>query len=112
MTLPKPYPPTPIDYEDWNTIIDVLEVRFGSGAAGFIRDRTRIVNSRGNIREKAAGNVQLAIEESRKGILGEVSYRRVLEIVRGEGVQGKAAVAIADRTAFWLYKVMKVKVWR
>ena len=55
---------------------------------------------------------QLAIEESRKGVPGEVSYRRVLEIVKGEDIQGKAAVAIADRTAFWLYKTMKVRVWR
>jgi hypothetical protein len=55
---------------------------------------------------------QLALEESRKGIPGEVSYRRVLEIVRGEGVQGKAALAMADRTASWLFKAMKVKVWR
>ncbi|MHA1278523.1 MAG: hypothetical protein ACTSQ8_15125 [Candidatus Helarchaeota archaeon] len=55
---------------------------------------------------------QLALEESRKGIPGEVGYGRVLEIVRGEGVQGKAAVAMADRTASWLYKTMKIKVWR
>ena len=55
---------------------------------------------------------QLALEESRKGIPGEVDYRRVLEIVRGEGVQGKAAVAIADRTITWLLKSMKIKVWK
>lgn len=35
-----------------------------------------------------------------------------MEFVRIEGVQGKAAVAMADRTAPWLYKAMKVKVWR
>jgi hypothetical protein len=29
----------------------------------FLRDRTRIINSRGNIWEKAAGNIQLAIED-------------------------------------------------
>ena len=63
MPFPKPYPPTPIDYEDWNTLIDALEARFGSSAAGFIQDRTRIVNSRGNIWAKAAGNIQLAIED-------------------------------------------------
>jgi hypothetical protein len=63
MPFPKPYPPTPIDYEDWNTLIDALEARFGSSAAGFIQDRTRIVNSRGNIWTKAAGNTQLAIED-------------------------------------------------
>jgi len=45
--LPKPYPPTPIDYEDWNLLIDQLEARFGPSAEGFIRDRTRIINSRG-----------------------------------------------------------------
>ena len=61
--FPKPYPPTPIDYEDWNILIDALEARFGPSASGFIRDRTRIVNSRGNIWEKAAGNVQQAIED-------------------------------------------------
>ena len=63
MAFPKPYPPTPIDYEDWNTLIDALEARFGPSASGFIRDRTRIVNSRGNIWEKAAGNVQQAIND-------------------------------------------------
>ena len=64
-------------------------------------------------RDNIEGRVrQLALEESRKGIPGEVGYRMVLEIVRGEGVQGKAAVAMADRTASWLHKTMKVKVWR
>ena len=63
MSFPKPYPPTPIDYEDWNAVIDALEARFGSGTIGFIRDCTRIINSRGNIWEKAAGNTQLAIED-------------------------------------------------
>ena len=63
MPFPKPYPPTPIDYEDWNTLVDALEARFGPSAVGFIRDRTRIVNSRGNIWEKATGNIQLAIED-------------------------------------------------
>ena len=64
-------------------------------------------------RDNIEGRVrQLALEESSKGIPGEVSYRRVLEIVRDESVQGKAALAMTDRTAQWLYKVMKVKVWR
>jgi len=63
MQFPKPYPPTPIDYEDWNILVDQLEARFGPSAEGFIRDRTRIINSRGNIWEKAAGNIQLAIED-------------------------------------------------
>jgi hypothetical protein len=63
MPFPKPFPPTPIDYEDWNTLIDALEARFGPSAAGYMGDRTRIVNSRGNIWEKAAGNVQEAIED-------------------------------------------------
>ena len=54
---------------------------------------------------------QLALEESRKGIPGEVGYRRVLEVVRGEGVCGKAAVAMANRITSLLYRAMKVKVW-
>ena len=62
--------------------------------------------------ENVEGRVrQLTLEESRK-LGGEVSYRRIMEFVRAEGVQGKAAVAMSDRTAIWLYKVMKVKVWR
>ncbi len=40
MQFPKPYPPTPIDYEDWNLLVDQLEARFGPSAEGFIRDRT------------------------------------------------------------------------
>jgi hypothetical protein len=63
MSFPQPYPPTPIDFEDWNNVIDALEARFGSSASSFIRDRKRIINSRGNIWEKAAGNIQLAIED-------------------------------------------------
>ena len=64
-------------------------------------------------RENVEGRVrQLALEESRGLGLGEISYRRIMEFVRTEGVQGKAAVAMADRTAQWLYKVMKVRVWR
>lgn len=63
MPFPKPYPPTPIDYDDWNTLIDALEARFGFSAEDYIRDRTRIINSRGNIWDKAAGNVQIAISD-------------------------------------------------
>jgi len=59
----KPYPPNPITYSHYNTLVDALEARFGSGAAGFISDRTKIVNSRGNIWDKAAGNIQSAIED-------------------------------------------------
>jgi len=63
MSFPKPYPPTPIDFEDWNKLIDALEERFGAGTTGFIGDRTKIVNSRGNIWDRAAGNVQQAIDD-------------------------------------------------
>lgn len=59
----KPYPPDPITYSHYDTLIDALEARFGSGAEGFIRDRTQIVNSRGNIWEMAAGNIQNAIDD-------------------------------------------------
>lgn len=63
-------------------------------------------------RDNIEGRVrQLALEESRKGG-GEMGYKRILEYVKAEGVQGKVAVAIADRTASWLYKAMKIKVWR
>jgi len=63
MPFPKPYPPTPIDYQDWNTVIDALEARFGSSAEAYIRDRTRVINSRGNIWEKSPGNIQQAIND-------------------------------------------------
>ena len=63
VSFSKPYPPDPITYQHYNSLVDALEARFGSGAEAFIRDRTRIVNSRGNIWEKAAGNVQLAIDD-------------------------------------------------
>jgi hypothetical protein len=63
-------------------------------------------------RENVEGRVrQLALEESRKRG-GELGYRRIIELVKSEGVQGKVAVAMADRTATWLHKAMKVKVWR
>ena len=63
MSFAKPYPPNPITYSHYDTIVDALEARFGSGASGFIADRTKIVNSRGNIWDKAPGNIQLAIED-------------------------------------------------
>ena len=64
-------------------------------------------------RENVEGRVrQLALEESRRLCRGEISYKMIMEFVRAKGVQGKAAVAMADRTAQWLYKAMKVKVWR
>jgi hypothetical protein len=62
-------------------------------------------------RENVEGRVrQLVLEESRRLGRGEISYRRIMEFVKADGVQGKAAVAMADRTAIWLYKAMKVKV--
>jgi hypothetical protein len=67
----------------------------------------------GITRDNIEGRVrQLALEESRKGIQGEVSYRRVLEIVKSECILGKTAMTMADRTASWLLKTMKIKVWR
>jgi hypothetical protein len=66
----------------------------------------------GITRENIEGRVrQLALEESKKRG-GEIEYRRILELIKVDGVQGKVAVAMADRTATWLHKVMKVKVWR
>jgi len=63
MTFQKPYPPDPITYQHYNAMVDALESRFGNGAHGFIRDRTRIVNSRGNIWERSPGNIQQAIND-------------------------------------------------
>ena len=64
------------------------------------------------MRENVEGRVrQLALEESRRRG-GEISYRSIMEFVKSEGVQGKTAVPMTDRTANWLYKVMKIKVWR
>lgn len=63
-------------------------------------------------RDNVEGRVrQLALEESRKRG-GEIGYRRILDFVKAERVQGKAAVAMTDRVAIWLRKVMKIKVWR
>jgi len=59
----KPYPPDPITYVHYDAMVDALEARFGSGADAYIRDRTRIVNSRGNVWPRAAGNVQLAVDD-------------------------------------------------
>ncbi len=63
MAFQKPYPPDPITYNHYNAIIDSLETRFGSGATGFIKDRTQILNTRGNIWNFEPGNVQLAIND-------------------------------------------------
>jgi len=35
-----------------------------------------------------------------------------MELIRAEGVYGKTAVAMADKTTNWLYKVMRVRGWR
>ena len=64
-------------------------------------------------RENIEGRVrQIALDESRRHRLGEIEYKSIMEFIRVEGVQGKAALAMADRTATWLFKVMKIKVWR
>jgi len=64
-------------------------------------------------RDNIEGKVrQMALEESRRLGRGDISYRKIMEFVKAIGIQEKAAVAIADRTALWLYKVMKVRVWR
>ncbi len=63
MVFTKPYPPTAITYLEYNAIVDALETRFGPGAVGYAKDRTQIVNSRGNLWAKAPGNIQLAIDD-------------------------------------------------
>jgi len=63
LSFEKPYPPNPITYSHYDALVDALEARFGSGAEGYIRDRTRIVNSRGNIWDFQPGNVQNAIDD-------------------------------------------------
>ena len=67
----------------------------------------------GNItKENIEGRIrQLALEESSKQG-GEIRYRKIMEFVKAEEVQGKSAVAMTNRTAQWLYKAMKIKVWR
>lgn len=63
--------------------------------------------------ENIEGRVrQLALEESKRLGLKEIRFSQIIELIKTEEIQGKAAVAMADRTAQWLYKVMKVKVWR
>ena len=66
----------------------------------------------GITRENIEGRIrQLTLEERRKRG-GEIDYRRILELIKAKGVQEKAVVVMADRTAAWLHKAMKVKVWR
>jgi len=63
-------------------------------------------------RDNIEGRIrQLALEESRRRG-GEIRYRRIMNLVKAEEIRGKAAVAMTNRTAQWLYKAMKVKVWR
>ena len=64
--------------------------------------------TRGNVEGRVR---QLSLEESRRRG-GEISYRRIMEFVKADGLQGKTAIAMTDRTSQWLYKVMKVRVWR
>ncbi len=59
----KPYPPDPITYTHYNALVDALEARFGSAAQGIIKDRTQIVNTRGNIWNFEPGNIQQAIDD-------------------------------------------------
>jgi len=68
----------------------------------------------GNItKDNIEGRVrQLALEESRRLGRGEINYRKIMEFVKSEGIQGNAAVTMADRMVFWLYITMKIKVWR
>jgi len=54
---------------------------------------------------------QLVLEESKKRG-GEKEYKKIMEYVRSVRIEGKAAVAMADRILSWLHKAMKVKVWR
>ena len=64
----------------------------------------------GITRENVEGRVrQIALEESRKGGC-EVRYRRILEFVRAEGVEGRAALAMADRTASTAYYICKYRI--
>ena len=63
MAFEKPYPPNPITYTHYDSLVDALEARFGSGASGYIKDRTQVVNSRGNIWDFNPGSVQLAIDD-------------------------------------------------
>ena len=42
----------------------------------------------------------------------QISYKKTMEFVKAEGIQGKVVVAMSDRMATWLYKVMTIKVCR
>ena len=68
----------------------------------------------GNItKDNIEGRVrQLVLEESRRLGRGEINYKKIMEFVKSEGIQGNAAVTMADRTVFWFYTTMKIKVWR
>ncbi len=59
----KPYPPDLITYTHYNALVDALEVRFGPGASGYNKDLIKISNSRGNLWDRAPGNIQLAIND-------------------------------------------------
>jgi len=63
MSFEKPYPPDTITYTHYDTLVDALETRFGASAQAYIRDTTRIINTRGNIWTAEAGNIQQAIED-------------------------------------------------
>ena len=63
-------------------------------------------------RDNIEGRVrQLALEESNKRG-GEIGYYKILELVKAEGIRGKASMTMSERTALWLHKAMKIKVWR
>jgi len=63
VSFEKPYPPDLITYSHYDAIVDALEARFGASAFGYIRDRTCIINTRGNIWDAEPGNTQQAIED-------------------------------------------------
>ena len=63
MSFEKPYPPDPITYTHYNTIIDQLEARFGSKAENYLKDTTQIINTRGNIWTPTPGSIQQAIND-------------------------------------------------
>jgi len=63
MAFSKPYPPTPIDYLQYDALVDALETRGGPGFKGYLKDRTQIINSRGNLFDFEPGGVQDAIDD-------------------------------------------------
>jgi len=63
MSFSKPYPPDPITYQEYDAIVDALETRGGGGFSGYWKDRTQIINSRGNLWDFEPGNVQKAIDD-------------------------------------------------